>query len=187
MDIISRIEASAKIAAYREANRESIAASREAKRDKAGTRSAAYRAANPEKIAAMYAAYRATNPEKIAASRAAYYEANRDKVAARNAKRRARKLAAVPESFGEFDAFVIEVAHDEAKRRQGITGYEWHVDHIIPLAKGGLHCGTNIQVIPARLNLWKGDKLVLTTPGEWVRHIGGKIMRAEVRRVAAGS
>jgi hypothetical protein len=31
----------------------------------------------------------------------------------------------------------------------------------------------NIQVIPARLNCWKADALVLTAPGEWVALLPG--------------
>ena len=37
-------------------------------------------------------------------------------------------------------------------------GDNFHVDHIVPLAKGGLHCHTNLRVIPAIDNLRKGVK-----------------------------
>jgi hypothetical protein len=34
----------------------------------------------------------------------------------------------------------------------------FHVDHIVPLAKGGLHHPLNLQVVPAKWNLRKQDK-----------------------------
>jgi len=39
------------------------------------------------------------------------------------------------------------------------TGVTMHVDHIIPLAKGGLHHPLNLQIIPAIDNLEKSDKM----------------------------
>jgi hypothetical protein len=63
---------------------------------------------------------------------------------------------------------------DLCRMRKLATGIEWNVDHMIPLqAKkaSGLHCAANIQVIPEALNLSKQNKLVLTTPCEWVNLI----------------
>ena len=61
----------------------------------------------------------------------------------------------------EFTKFVNKEAHDLRIRRNTLTGIEWHVDHIVPL-KGkevcGLHCWTNLRVIPKLLNLRKGNK-----------------------------
>jgi 5-methylcytosine-specific restriction endonuclease McrA len=38
-------------------------------------------------------------------------------------------------------------------------GYDVHVDHIVPLSKGGLHVFENLRIIPAVENLRKGAKL----------------------------
>lgn len=89
-------------------------------------------------------------------------------------ERRKRELArgASPD-FGEFDQFVLAEAKRAARRREVMTGYPWSIDHLIPLRRGGLHAWHNIQVIPARLNSWKSDKLLLTIPGEWVDYLPG--------------
>lgn len=88
--------------------------------------------------------------------------------------RRKLKLqgGAVPD-FGDFDHFVLAEAEDACRRRAAMTGFDWHVDHMVPLARGGKHAWWNVQVIPARLNCWKGDALVLTQPGEWVAMLPG--------------
>jgi hypothetical protein len=54
-----------------------------------------------------------------------------------------------------------------------MTGYRWDVDHLIPVARGGLHRYDNFQVIPRWLNLWKGDKMVLTKTGEFAAYLPG--------------
>lgn len=76
------------------------------------------------------------------------------------AKRRAKKLQATPVWFGELDDFILREAYSLAKLREGVTGVKWHVDHIIPLQGKnvcGLHCWNNVQVIPALVNLSKGN------------------------------
>jgi len=45
-----------------------------------------------------------------------------------------------------------------AKKMTSETGVEHHVDHIRPLAAGGEHHPSNLQVIPATENLKKGSK-----------------------------
>jgi hypothetical protein len=55
----------------------------------------------------------------------------------------------------ELDKFVIEEIYNLAKVRTEQIGFDWHVDHIKPLSKGGLHKPTNLQVVPATWNLQK--------------------------------
>jgi len=87
--------------------------------------------------------------------------------------RRRRERARTPNDFGEFDRFVLAEAEEACRRRAEMTGYAWSVDHMIPLARGGEHAWHNVQVIPAKLNQWKGRRMLLTEPGEWAAYLPG--------------
>lgn len=64
----------------------------------------------------------------------------------------------------ELTELVTKEAHELRRIRNAFTGFEWHVDHILPL-KGvevcGLHVWNNLQVIPKHINLKKGNKHAL--------------------------
>ncbi|MDA9474742.1 hypothetical protein XI03_09560 [Bradyrhizobium sp. CCBAU 65884] len=119
-------------------------------------KSASYREANREKLAAYGAAYYAANCDKRATQGAAWEKANRDKRNTINANRRARKRkATVPLTQDEMARIKAIYAEAETKTRE--TGTTWHVDHILPLSKGGLHHLNNLIAIPAGMNLTKHD------------------------------
>lgn len=89
----------------------------------------------------------------------------------RKNKRRALKINATPRWYGELDEFVMREAAELCRLRELATGLDWHVDHMVPLqAKEacGLHCAANLQVIPARLNVAKKNRMNLTEPFEWM-------------------
>jgi hypothetical protein len=88
--------------------------------------------------------------------------------------RRSRKLCATPPWFGELDELALIEGAQLCDLRFAATGCEWQVDHLIPLAARkacGLHWGGNLQVIPRTLNAGKCNKMELTEPLEWLRHI----------------
>lgn len=143
--------ATAQISRYREYRENNLERSRQATRN--------WRMNNPDAVKDYKKRQAAANPHL-----------NRLKVASRRAARQQR----IPKWFGEFDRFMIEEAADLASRRESATGIKWHVDHMIPMrAKlaSGLHCGDNLQVIPESMNVRKHNKLWLTEPGEWLRHL----------------
>ena len=92
--------------------------------------------------------------QKIASK--AYYQAHRAEVYARGAKRRALKLKQTPP---DADMQKIAEFYKESERLTNETGMAHHVDHIMPLSKGGLHHQDNLQVLTATENLKKGAKL----------------------------
>jgi 5-methylcytosine-specific restriction endonuclease McrA len=75
----------------------------------------------------------------------------------KRARRRARIKNAIP-AGREKDPRVAAIyrERDELLKR----GQDVHVDHIIPLSKGGLHVYENLQILPAIENLRKGAKIL---------------------------
>ncbi|MHA1482683.1 MAG: HNH endonuclease signature motif containing protein [Candidatus Heimdallarchaeaceae archaeon] len=87
-----------------------------------------------------------------------HYKENKDVYYARGAKRRAIKLNQTPEDvdFNEIRG-IYKICVDMNKR----TGKAlFHVDHIIPLSKGGLHHEDNLQILSAKDNLSKASKIL---------------------------
>jgi len=117
--------------------------------------------------------YRTANPEKVRAYKRKHARANLAQGAQKTRKRRAAKLQRVPSWFGEFDEFVLQEAYTLAARRSS-PDVLWHVDHLLPLQGlrvSGLHCGLNLQVIPALLNFRKQNRNWLVNSLEWLSHI----------------
>ena len=152
-------------------------------------RRAEYTGEKRVRVLAQVRAYQSRNSEAVSVKRRAHYADNRDQmlkrskqyrqrasrdIAARNLRRVAVKRQAVPEWASEFDRLVELEAHALTASRESSTGIAWHVDHMIPLQARscrGLHVWNNLQVIPAAMNIAKGNKMIFTNPGEWIRHI----------------
>lgn len=103
--------------------------------------------------------YRETNSEKIKKSMQAYYKNNKHVFYSYNRLRRAQTRLAQPSWVN-----VKEVAdfYQKAIELSSSRGIKYHVDHIIPLRGKnvcGLHVPWNLQVIPAKENLSKSNKL----------------------------
>jgi hypothetical protein len=110
--------------------------------------------------------YRQQNPDKFrescSKSRAKHPETQR----ALQARRRAIKLSATPAWLTDNQKEQIKWFFRAAKMMTETTGVLHHVDHIHPL-KGkpfnGLHVPWNLQCIPAKENIKKGNR---TNPNE---------------------
>ena len=91
-----------------------------------------------------------------------YYYENKETCILRSLKYKIRKLKAFPKWLSEEQLNQIKQFYELAKECEILTGDKYHVDHIVPL-KGknvcGLHVPWNLQVLPADVNLKKGNRL----------------------------
>lgn len=105
--------------------------------------------------------WRAANIVRVRELERARAALNPDKARNKGSKRRAAERKAVPPWYGELDALVAAEAADLAFRRQEVTGFAWHIDHVVPLRGRfvcGLHVWNNLAVIPATANMKKSSK-----------------------------
>lgn len=56
-----------------------------------------------------------------------------------------------------FEFWVLQEAVNLARLREAVVGGKWHVDHIIPVSKGGDSRPSNLQVVPASWNRRKSN------------------------------
>ena len=115
-------------------------------------------AKNRESLLATERETRLLHPERFKVKgqkyRAKYPGKNREK----SRRYEAYRGLAAPKWRNSF--FIVEI-YDLAVKRSNLSGFSWHVDHIVPLKSDlvcGLHTEMNLRVIPARENLQKSNK-----------------------------
>jgi hypothetical protein len=105
------------------------------------------------------------NPDKRREYGKNYSRDHRAEINAKLKKRYAAKRNRTPSWLSQDDAWLIEQAYDLAQLRTQVFGFQWHVDHVIPLQGklvSGLHVPHNLQVIPAWDNRSKSNKFATT-------------------------
>lgn len=102
------------------------------------------------------AAYKATGGRVVAEKRRAEQPLSEARKQARLRYQLMRRSG--EKALDPFNAWVLREAVALAKLRNQMCGGEWHVDHIIPVSKGGLCTHDNIQVVPAFWNRSKSNK-----------------------------
>ena len=161
MPIKDPVERRAYYKAYREANREKVAECKKAwgikNRDKVCAQQHAWYLKNKEITVARAGNWIKNNPEKAKLIRAKHRKENSDKINTRTAIRRANRKK-VNDIHTSDDKWLLAEFYSLAKLREEVLGFKWHVDHIVPLSKGGRHCLTNLQVVPEHWNLSKGNR-----------------------------
>ena len=140
---------------YREKNKEHISKVKKA-----------YRESNKKAIKKYAIEYQQKNAEKIAARKSAYKKANPEKIVEISNRRRARKLNALTDNHTVKDVISaygknchicgIEIDLD-APRSTKFTGWKngLHIDHLIPLSKGGSDLLENVRPSHAICNMKK--------------------------------
>ena len=122
----------------------------------------------------------AASPTKANVASCSWREDNRDRIASYNSKRqqdpnhrrnkaKAQRLRKARLRSGQQNDPQIKAVYAEALRVEALIqccpvfdlpelGKKIHVDHVIPLAKGGQHVASNLQLLPIGLNMRKGTK-----------------------------
>jgi 5-methylcytosine-specific restriction endonuclease McrA len=103
--------------------------------------------------------YWENNKEKAKEIDDRYNSSDKGKIANSNksAKRRASVRNQLPDD-ANFD--IIKKIYEECRKLSVSTGIPHEVDHIIPIAKGGLHHQDNLQIITMTENRKKGSKIL---------------------------
>jgi 5-methylcytosine-specific restriction endonuclease McrA len=101
----------------------------------------------------------------------AWQEANPEKVRETRrrsqAKRRAQMLSAPLGERVEIDAVVLR---DEGRCgicNEDLSSADFHVDHIVPLARGGAHCMSNVQLAHPLCNIRKNATMPSKAVAVW--------------------
>lgn len=145
-------------AKYRAEKPEILKAWRAANSGKVQEHKARHAAKHSVKCAAAAAAWRAQHPQRHRDNARAYRLANPEAVLATGRNRRAREKAAE----GSHTAADIRRIYALQKGRCACCGVsvgkKYHVDHIIPLIKGGSNWPSNLQIACPMCNVKKRDK-----------------------------
>jgi len=84
---------------------------------------------------------------------------NRDKVNAKEGRRNANKLNQTPNDQTTLEKSMIRALYWISKVLSNSCEEQFHVDHIHPLSRGGIHEFNNLQVLSAEENLKKSNKV----------------------------
>jgi hypothetical protein len=131
-------------------------------RECSNARLKAWKQQNKEHIANYDRVWQQANKDKKSKNYKNWQVNNRAKVNSYNSYRRALELKATPSWLTNEQKSQIDSIYWLARFQQQLDDEQYHVDHIVPLRGKtvcGLHVPWNLQVIPAKENLTKGNKL----------------------------
>lgn len=117
---------------------------------------------NKEKVNARNLASYYANHEERKAKCLEYYYNNKEVVFKNCAKRRSSKQQAMPPWLDKRHEDRIRSIYKACINTSERTGIDHHVDHIVPLQSDtvcGLHVWWNLRIIPAKMNLSKGNRV----------------------------
>lgn len=136
----------------------------------------AWRLANPEKVKAQKQRNRKRSADHIRSKNQKYQEANRHKTRAWSKKwyeenketsfnQVYRRRHKIKEQGHRLSRGLAKYLYEAQKGLCAVCSADlavtkYHRDHIVPIAKGGLHIDSNIQLLCPTCNLSKGAKLI---------------------------
>lgn len=144
---------------------------REANKDKIKAQRSRYREKHKDQINARSLAWRNENKELANSMTKAWKEANLDKHRSYKRKSQNKRRSAYSEDYLESDVIslygsICYICNKEidllASRPVGAPGWQngLHIDHVVPLSKGGHNTLENVRPTHGICNISKGDKLI---------------------------
>ena len=148
-----------RMAEYYQANKENILTQTAVYYQNNKVQKAEYQQTNKEAIAVRMAEYNQTNKEARAVYMSEYLQTPKGKLSSKNSNHKRRALVKSGSISTEELEKLIEDNTECFYCGCDITDVNRHIDHFIPLSKGGLHDLQNLVVACATCNMKKGDKM----------------------------
>ena len=142
-------------AANAETKNAKVAARRAANPERHKACNAAYSEKNQKEIASRNAVWRSENPERVRAWSAKWAKANPDSARLRRQARRAREANSGGKLTKGLTDKLFTLQKGTCPCCNQPLGNDYHLDHIMPLALGGLNVDGNIQLLRAICNQQK--------------------------------
>lgn len=133
-----------------------------ANREKRLSVAKAWRDKNKDKQTVAINNWRINNQDKLKAIYRDWAQRNKSKVNANWMKREASKKQRTPPWLTKEHKKQIEIEYALSAWCTEVMGEPYHVDHIVPLqgkTVSGLHVPWNLQVLPAKINQQKSNRL----------------------------
>jgi len=133
----------------------------EKNKDLVKQRAIEWKANNKEAVKKSCTKYYKNNTDKCKKACKTYTDKNPHIPRSIKANYRAKKLSA---THPDHNKAIELVLFQTAQRVSKCLNIPHHVDHIFPLAKGGIHHHLNLQILPYSINLSKSDSLTWSHP-----------------------